>query len=674
MPYANIRLAAVALCLSAGCATPNFFTASTGTKPNAEQPTASGPRPSSYTSSWSGSQNANRAQPANGAAFGAGAAAGDSERRIQDLLAAGENSQNSGDRRAARSAFEQVLKIAPGDASANYQLAIMDDEDGRFADAERHYFTVMRQTPNDPNVLSSMGWSYLLQGRFDDSDRILREALRYDPDNKFALNNLGMLYGTRGDYDGALTIFRMAGSEADAQKALAMLKQNVGTVPVGLEQYPSAPANSAIPAAGGVAGNQIDSRSTAEIDESEFKTPQARKFVQDYKRLKAENDRQQQEKRARLSQKNMSAPSPWNNNRPSAVDSGSPRDSRRAILAQGLVGDNTAPSVNPAMRVGPADPIQVYGRNPATDAAFPGATPTQSNVARHADPADLGSAGNTTFSAGTIPRFNPDAQPISGTQANSGGQPIPGTQAIYEQSAGAQSQRQSNSPIITPKGEAPASRGNNSATWNSLPPDDSYRGSPNVRNVSPPSGRFPDWPQIGTGNPGAADQSLRNSTGQINSMQPRGANSRQDAQATAAQLGLSAGSDGMGFPASDWSGSQNGQSLIPGNGPNTSIGQNPPGSQIPPSSQNSLGGQFQASGPTSSQSNGPNLNSPNSTGATSGSPGSSLPPWPDRPLSGGSVPQAVVPSAQGMVYGSTGDSGLPNFYSKRPALPPVRQP
>jgi hypothetical protein len=524
-----------------------------------------------------------------------------------------------------------------------------------------------------------MGWSYLLQGRFDDSDRILREALRYDPDNKFALNNLGMLYGTRGDYDGALTIFRMAGSEADAQKALAMLKQNVGTVPAGLEQYPSAPANSAMPAVGGVAGNPVDSHGGTEIDETEFKTPQARKFVQDYKRLKAENDRQQQEKRARVSQKNMSAPSPWNNNRPSAVDSGSPRDSRRAILTQGLVGENTAPSVNPAVRVGPADPIQIYGRNPATDAAFPGATPTQSNQARQADPADFGPAGNAAFSAGAIPPFNASAQLNSATQAISGRQPIPGTQAIYEQPTGAQSQGQSNSPIITPKGEARASRGSNSPTLNSLPPDDSYRGSPNVRNVSPPAGRLPDWPQNGAGNPGATEQSLRNSAGQFNSIPPRGANSRQDAQATAAQLGLSAGSDGMGFPASDWSGSQDGQALVPSNGPNASFGQNPPGSQIPPSSQNSLGGQFRGNGPASSLSNGlnlngPNLNGPNSTGPTSGSPGSSLPPWPDRPLSGGSVPQAVVPSAQGVVYGSTGDSGLPNFYSKRPALPALRQP
>src|SRR5579872_4027453 len=229
MPYLKFRLSAFALLALTGCAAPGFLATSSGSKATAESAAGSGPRASAFTSSWSGAQQDNRAPQDSGAAA---AAAESGERRIRDLQVAGDRSQKAGDRRAARIAFEQVLRLAPGDAYANYQLAKMDDDDHRFADAERHYFTVMKQSPNDPNILSSLGWSYFLQGRYDDSDRILREALRYDPNHKFALNNLGMLYGTRGDYDGALTIFRMAGSESEAQKALALLKQNAGAVPV----------------------------------------------------------------------------------------------------------------------------------------------------------------------------------------------------------------------------------------------------------------------------------------------------------------------------------------------------------------------------------------------------------------------------------------------------------
>ena len=626
MPHLKTRLSATALVLLSGCATPNIFTASQSNKPSAEQTAANGPRPSQYTTSWSNKQGANRAGQDNAVPPGAGAAAADSERRIQDLLAAGERSQSNGDRRSARSSYEQVLRVAPGDASANYQLAIMNDEDGRYAEAEMNYLNVLRQAPHDANVMSSLGWSYFLQGRYEDSDRILREALRYEPNNKFALNNLGMLYGTRGDYDGALTIFRMAGSEADAQKALALLKQNAGTVPVAGEQFANTPVNSAVQAGGSVPGGNASSRIDKSIEELEFKTPQQRKFAEDYKRLKAENDKREQEKRARLAQKNMSAPSPWNN------------------------------------------------KVPSSDAAFPGATPTQANRPRQASPAEFGPLDNAPAAAGNIPPFKPNAQSF------------PGTQTIYEQPAAPRPELQQRSPVITPTSDSPPSRGSNLPTWNSLPRDDSYRG-----NVAPPPGRMGDWPRNSPNPSGAADPSLGNNAGpsnvgpvnagqfnagQVNAGQPRGANSNQDLQA-AAQMGLSAGSAGLGFPAADWPAAPNGQMPDSTNGSNPAAGgtfgdsQVSPGGQIPAGGQVPAGGQnpFNGPAPSNGQSNGQPLNGP---GPAAGNGGATLPPWPGRPLSSGSVPQAVVPSAQAVVYGSTGASNLPNFYSPRPTVSPAR--
>lgn len=595
MPYLKFRLSALALMLLTGCAAPNFFAASSGGKANAEPVAARGPRASAFTNSWSGTQHADRAPQA-----AAAVAAGGSERRIQELLAAGERSQSTGDRVAARAAFEQVLRLAPGDAYANYQLAKLDDDDGRFADAERHYFTVMKQTPNDPDILSSLGWSYLLQGRFNDSDRVLREALRYDPNHQFALYNLGWLYGTRGDYDGALTIFRSAGSEADAQQALALLRQNAGAVPVAGERYASAPLTAAMPAAentaSNAAGTLVDSRGGTETAEPVYANPQARKFAEDYKRLKAENQKQQQDRRSRLAQNSISAPSPWNNNRRVAGNAGQ-RDSGQ-LRAAGQM--ETVPPVG-AFRGGSADPVQINGRYPESNAAFPGAAPSQANRARLAGPADFGPAV-AAVPAGTAPVLTP------------GVQPIPGAQAIYEQPAATPGQ--SRSPIITPAGETATSPGSNAPTWNSLPPDNSYRGNSNSGPL--PANRVPEWPR-----PGAVPSSTdRDSTGQaaapgqFNAAPPRGRNPRQDAQTTAAQLGLSAGSGGLGFPASEWPSS-------------------------PPSSNG---------------------------------PGSNLPQWPGRPLSGGSVPQAIVPSAQGVVYGSNADSGVPNFNSGKPTAPPARQP
>jgi Flp pilus assembly protein TadD len=630
MRHLKFRQSAAALLLLSGCATGNFFTAAPGSKANTEPAVSGGSRSSSFTSSWSGiTQAGQNAQDTGGSA----------ERRLQEVLTSGERSQASGDRRAARTAFEQALRLAPGDPYANYQLAKMDDDDGRFADAELHYFTLMRQTPNDPDILSSLGWSYYLQGRYDDSNRVLREALRYDPSHQTALYNLGWLYGTRGDYDGALAIFRSAGSEADAQKALALLRQNTGTPPVVTEQVANAPVRSAAPITGSMTGSGPSSTPDLRVGpasaEPEYATPQARKVVEDYKRLKAENDQRQQDKRARLAQKNFSAPSPWNSNRQSGT--AGQRDSGQAIRVAGQM-DSLPNDVA-------ADNGRINGRFPAGNAAFPGAAPTQANRPRVADPAGSGFVGNATTSAGLAPVVSP------------GTQPIPGTQVLYEQPGSAVSR----SPVITPKGESPMSRGNNSPSWNSLPPDDAYRGDSNGGSGSPPANRIGDWPRSGTGNLGSTSQSIRNNAPAGFSDQrlaaPPQRISTLDAQTTAAELGLSAGSSGLGFPASEWPASASGLT-------GTGGGPVPVGAQVPPSNLNLPAQTPQAGGPTQ----GIELASP----ALSG-PSSKLPPWPNRPLSGGAVPQAVVPSAQGIVYGSTGDSGSPNLNVGSSTVPPVRQ-
>jgi thioredoxin-like negative regulator of GroEL len=148
------------------------------------------------------------------------------ERQLRDLLAAGSRSRREGLLAAARTSYEQVLRVDPENSEAHYWLAVIADDQGRFADAERHYSLLLNKDPRDANVLASLGWSQLLQRRFDDSERTLRTALAYAPTHQTALYNLGWLYGTRGDYEQALAIFRSAGSEADAQRALAELRQN----------------------------------------------------------------------------------------------------------------------------------------------------------------------------------------------------------------------------------------------------------------------------------------------------------------------------------------------------------------------------------------------------------------------------------------------------------------
>lgn len=143
--------------------------------------------------------------------------------KVTEHLATAARAEKSGDARAARLAYERVLHLEPSHSLANYQLAVIADNESRFDDAERHYQVLLRKTPQNPDLLASLGWSYLLQGRYDESERTLRDALSIDPQHRTASYNLGWLYGTLGDYDHSLEIFRSAGSEADAQRAMAEL-------------------------------------------------------------------------------------------------------------------------------------------------------------------------------------------------------------------------------------------------------------------------------------------------------------------------------------------------------------------------------------------------------------------------------------------------------------------
>lgn len=190
-------------------------------------------------------------------------------RQIAEALAAGVRYEQQGDTAAAQTAYERVLKLDPQHAFAHYQLAIAADNTGRFDEADRHYQVLLSQTPHDPNLLASVGWSYLLRGQNAESERVLREALEIDPQHPTALYNLGWLYGTQGKYDEAQAILRSAGSEADAQKTLAELFPEGRPAPS--RASGSAPASLQAPAPGstsrsaaGMASRASDPRSAVQ--------------------------------------------------------------------------------------------------------------------------------------------------------------------------------------------------------------------------------------------------------------------------------------------------------------------------------------------------------------------------------------------------------------------------
>jgi tetratricopeptide (TPR) repeat protein len=342
-----------------------------------------------------------------------------------ELLEESEQNRREGHLASARLACEQAIRINPYDLDARYQLARISDDEGRFAEAERIYVGLLHEKPGDTAVLSSLGWSYYLQKRFDEAERRLREALDHEPHDQVAWNDLGFVYGARGNLDGAWDCFCHAGTEVQAQEAMALLTQNTRTVQV-LNEEPGTGANRirTMDVVDRQGRTQPDGGATSKSAETTHANPEAKKLAEDFQRLKAENAGQHQ-RRSGLDAQRISAPSPWN----SSVE---PRQAGT-------------------------------GRD---DAAFPGAALTEANRPATAETAPLPSTSNTA--------------------AND---------------------------------------------------------------------RVPEWPAAPAARP--ADRNGPQSRIQLMSRQPQNAaperagNSWQDAQATAAQVGLSAGPGGMGIPVGD---------------------------------------------------------------------------------------------------------------------------
>lgn len=221
-------------------------------------------------------------------------------------LAQAEQFEQAGQLAEAAAAYEDILRSAPNHAHAHHRLAIIADKQERFAEAERHYLAALKQSPNNTDLLSDLGYSYLLQGRLELSEQALAEALVHDRTHRKALYNLGALNGQRGNYDQALALFRQAGSEADAQAAVARFlppRGVAGVPPAALAAAPQNPfdaTRNAYPPAGAdlqqapLAQDSRPALADAADDPKKSQMNEAtRKFVEEFRRERAALQAQQ---------------------------------------------------------------------------------------------------------------------------------------------------------------------------------------------------------------------------------------------------------------------------------------------------------------------------------------------------------------------------------------------
>ncbi len=97
----------------------------------------------------------------------------------------------------ATEAYRKAIALDPGLASAHYNLGSSLARSGKYAEAERHFRTVLEKGPNAP-AYTALGIVQWQQGRTDAAVASLQAALTADPKNTAARQKLDEILASRG--------------------------------------------------------------------------------------------------------------------------------------------------------------------------------------------------------------------------------------------------------------------------------------------------------------------------------------------------------------------------------------------------------------------------------------------------------------------------------------------
>lgn len=280
-------------------------------------------------------------------------------RRVKDLLQQGEDalrvaaaSDTASEQQLndAKHAYREVLEIEHGNSRGHHGLAMVADLTENWDDAEYHYKQALKTSPGDANLLSDLGYSYVLQSRYAEAAGYLNQAIEVDPAHEGAHINLALLDIRQGKKTSAeQRIFQRHGRTPYAEELLA-----------GLEQQ-AFPETSRQPVQG--------STNQAVVAAPNAKAGSGMSFQQIQELARLEKERSEQQRLQKYTTgRQVSQPEAWNTAERLISQSGSPRNpalsaSENSAPTSPAVAGTAAPYQNPALVPQPLVP-QNYGERP----------------------------------------------------------------------------------------------------------------------------------------------------------------------------------------------------------------------------------------------------------------------------------------------------------------------
>ena len=103
------------------------------------------------------------------------------------------------DFKLAGEAYGKAFEAKPGNTDLGFNAALAYQQAGELALAEGQWRAVLKQTPEDPEALSSLGSTLADMQKFDEAVQVLQRAVNIKPDNKTYFRQLGAVYSKAGN-------------------------------------------------------------------------------------------------------------------------------------------------------------------------------------------------------------------------------------------------------------------------------------------------------------------------------------------------------------------------------------------------------------------------------------------------------------------------------------------
>jgi tetratricopeptide (TPR) repeat protein len=103
------------------------------------------------------------------------------------------------DFKLAGEAYAKAFELKPSNGDLGFNAALAYQSAGELALAEAQWRAVLKQNPDDPDALSSLGSTLADMQKFDEAIQVLHRAVNLKPDNKVYFRQLGAVYNKAGN-------------------------------------------------------------------------------------------------------------------------------------------------------------------------------------------------------------------------------------------------------------------------------------------------------------------------------------------------------------------------------------------------------------------------------------------------------------------------------------------